>query len=227
MTPPLTPEELEALRQITTPTVCNAIETFGVRPRNEGFMDSAIACRFPELGPMVGYAVTARIRASKIDGTEVRHHQIWADFEKTPKPWVVVIEDLDYPNPVGSYWGEVNASAYRALGAVGCVTNGGVRDLPEARRLGFHFFSSCVLVSHAYVHVVEAGGPVRVGGLTVRPGDLLHGDEHGVNSIPLEIARGLPNAARRIDEAEHRLIDYAQSKECTREGLETMYGEVD
>ncbi|HSP55920.1 MAG TPA: RraA family protein, partial [Dehalococcoidia bacterium] len=91
----------------------------------------------------------------------------------------------------------------------------------------FHFFSSCVLVSHAYVHVVEAGGPVRVGGLTVRPGDLLHGDEHGVTIIPLEIARELPGTARRIDEAEHRLIDYAQSKECTREGLETMYGEVD
>src|SRR5574341_1983893 len=140
------PEELEALRRITTPTVCNAIETFGVRPRGEGFMDSTITCRFPELGPMVGYAVTAKIRASRPPDTEVTYDRVWAEFDRSPKPWVVVIEDLDYPNPVGSYWGEVNASTYRALGAVGCVTNGGVRDLPEVRRLGFHFFSSCVLV---------------------------------------------------------------------------------
>ncbi len=227
MTASLTPEELDALRRITTPTVCNAIETFAVRPQSEGFMDGAIVCRFPELGAMVGYAVTARIRASRPPGDKVAHQRVWAEFEKTPKPWVVVIEDLDYPSPVGSYWGEVNASVYRALGAIGCVTDGGVRDLPEARRLGFHFFSSCVLVSHAYVHIVDAGEPVSVGGLAVRPGDLLHGDEHGVTSIPPEIARGVPAAARRIEDAERRLIDYAQSTECTREGLETIYGKVD
>ena len=134
---------------------------------------------------MVGYAVTARIRASEQPADEVSYPKVWEEFAKTPKPWVIVIEDLDYPNPVGSYWGEVNASTYAALGAVGTVTNGGVRDLPEVRATGFHFFSSCLLVSHAYVHVVEAGTPVTVGGLTVHPGDLLHGDEHGVTSIPL------------------------------------------
>ena len=85
---------------------------------------------------------------------------------------MVVIEDLDYPNPAGSFWGEVNASVYKALGAAGTITNGGVRDLPEVRPTGFHFFSCCVLVSHAYVHVVDCGVPVTVGGLTVRPGDL-------------------------------------------------------
>ncbi len=224
---PLTPEELNALRAITTPTVCNAIETFRVRPRNEGFMDSTITCRFPELGPVVGYAVTARIRASRRPSDEVAPARVWDEFAKVPKPWLVVIEDLDYPNPVGSYWGEVNASVYKALGAAGTVTNGGVRDLPEVRPTGFHFFSSCVLASHAYVHVDECGGPVSVGGLTVNPGDLLHGDEHGVTSIPIEIARDLPKAAAAIERAERRLIDYARSPAFTVEGLLDMYRRVD
>ena len=93
---------------------------------------------------------------------------MWAEFERVPKPWLVVIEDLDYPNPVGSFWGEVNASVYKALGAVGTITNGGVRDLPEVRATGFQFFSSSVLVSHAYDHIVEYGGPVVVGAVSVR-----------------------------------------------------------
>jgi 4-hydroxy-4-methyl-2-oxoglutarate aldolase len=229
MSEPLTAEQLQVLRKFSTPTIANAIETFNVRPRNAGFMDHSIACRFPELGAMVGYAVTAKIRASRPpeSGEEIAHSKVWAEFLKTPKPWVVVIEDLDAPNPVGSYWGEVNGATYAALGAVGVVTNGGVRDLPEVRRTGFHFFSAAVLVSHAYVHVVEVGGPVMVGGLTVKPGDLLHGDEHGVTSVPIEIAEKLPDACRAIETAERRLIEYARSGKATVEALAKIYGEVD
>ncbi|MEX1195081.1 MAG: RraA family protein [Dehalococcoidia bacterium] len=177
MSEPLNAEEIAALRAFSTPTVCNAVETFNVRPWSEGFMDGTIGCRFPELGPMVGYAVTAKMRAASKPQTQVPFGEVWDEFEKTQRPWVVVVEDLDRPKPVGSFWGEVNASVYKRLGAVGCVTNGGVRDLGDVRPHGFHFFSSCLLVSHAYLHVVEAGTPVSVGGLTVRPGDLLHGDE--------------------------------------------------
>jgi 4-hydroxy-4-methyl-2-oxoglutarate aldolase len=227
MTEPLNAEELAALQAITTPTVCNAIETFEVRLRNEGFMDSTIECRFPELGAMVGYAVTVTIRASVPPEREVLVPNVWAEMDKVPKPWIVVVDDLDYPRPVGSYWGEVNASVYKALGSVGTVTNGGVRDLPEVRATGFHFFSSCVLASHAYVHVVEAGAPVTIGGLTVHPGDLLHGDEHGVTNIPLEIARELPKAARDLEARERKLIDYARSGEFKRETLAEQYRRVD
>jgi len=227
MIDPLTPAELAALRAITTPTVCNAIETFDVRPRNEGFMDSTVQCRFSELGVMAGYSVTLKIKASEPPEHEIPPPQVWAEMEKTPRPWVVVVEDLDYPRPIGSFWGEVNGSVYRALGAVGTVTNGGVRDLPEVRATGFHFFSSCVLASHAYVHVVKVGGAVTVGGLTVRPGDLLHGDEHGVTGIPLEIARDLPAAARDLEARERNLIDYARSDAFTKEGLAERYGRVD
>ncbi len=227
MSEPLSSDELEALRAITTPTVSNAIETFHLRPRNEGFMDSTIVCRFPELGAMVGYAVTIKIAARDRPSKAMAAPEVWSECAKVPRPWVVVVEDLDYPDPIGSYWGEVNGSVYKALGAVGTVTNGGVRDLPEVRETGFHFFSSCVLVSHAYVHVAEVGTPVTVGGLVVRPGDVLHGDEHGVINIPFENARQLPDAARRIDAAERRLIDHARSGSATAKTLADIYGRVD
>jgi regulator of RNase E activity RraA len=223
----LTPAELDALRGITTPTISNAIEAFRVRPRNEGFMDSTIVCRFPELGTMLGYAATIKIRANEKPDEALSAPETWARLAEVPKPWVVVVEDLDYPHPVGSYWGEVNGSVYKALGAVGTVTNGGVRDLPEVRATGFHFFSSCVLVSHAYIHVVEAGVPVDVGGLAVRPGDLLHGDEHGVINIPLEIARDVPGVAEELEEREQRLIRFARSSDFTVEGLGDFYKRAD
>lgn len=226
MTDVLSAAELEALRAYSTPTICNAIETFGVRPRTDGFMDPSIVCRFPELAPIAGYAVTARIRAGEPAEREVPYRDVWRSFAATPKPWIVVIEDLDL-HPIGSYWGEVNASTYRALGAVGCITNGGVRDLPEVRPLGFHFFSAHVLVSHAYVHVVEAGGEVRVGGLTVCPGDLLHADQHGVTNIPLSIAREVAVAAAKVERAERDVIAYAQGGNIDVETLAKKYGSVD
>lgn len=223
MADPLTPEELDALRGITSPTIANAIETFDTRPRNEGFMDSTVRCIFPELSAMVGYAVTGKIAAREKPQEGPRPWEMWTAMASVPKPWIVVIEDLDYPQPIGSYWGEVNGSIYMGLGAIGTVTNGGVRDLDEVRATGFHFFASCLLVSHAYVHLVEVATPVNVGGLTVRPGDLLHGDQHGVTSVPVEIARELPQAAERIEQMERRIIDYARSPECSAEGLRRIF----
>jgi regulator of RNase E activity RraA len=223
MKEPLTEQELDALRKITTPTVANAIETFDVRSRSEGFMDSSVRCMFPELGTMLGYAVTAKIRARERSDKALAPWAMWEEMEKAPRPRVVVIEDLD-EEPVGSFWGEVNGSIYKGLGGVGVVTNGGVRDLPEVRATGFHFFASCVLVSHAYIHLVEVGTPVSIGGLTVAPGDLLHGDEHGVINIPLAIARDIPAAAARVDAYERRIIDYARSPDVSIDGLRKLFG---
>ncbi len=222
MTEPLTQEELEALRRITSPTVCNAIETFQIRPRNEGFMDGTIRCCFPELGVMVGYAATAKISAREPPQTPLPAWEMWEALEKVPEPRVVVIEDLDHPRPIGSFWGEVNGSIFKGLGCVGVATNGGVRDLDEVRATGFHFFASCVLVSHAYVHLVEVGRPVAVGGLAVSPGDLLHGDQHGVTSIPAEIAREVPRAAAEVEVRERRIIDFARSPQCSADGLRRL-----
>ena len=225
MTGRLTADELQALRSITTPTIANAIETFKVRSRSEGFMDTTVRCIFPELGATIGYAVTAKITARERSEKALAPWAMWAALEQVPAPRIVVIEDLDYPTPVGSYWGEVNGSIYKGLGCAGVVTNGGVRDLDEVRATGFQFFASCVLVSHAYVHLVEVGTPVRVGGLEVRQGDLLHGDQHGVISVPLDIAQEIPKAAERIEAYERRIIDFARSPECSAEGLRKLFGQ--
>lgn len=218
MAAPLLPTEIEALRRITTPTMSNAIETFNVRPRNEGFMDSSIRCILPELGVMVGYAYTLTIRAGRPEASP-SPLEVWEAALQVPAPRVVVVQDLDVPNPIGSYWGEVNGNTYKALGCAGAVTNGGVRDLDEVRRLGFHFFASCVLVSHAYDHVVDFGKPVQVGGVTVKSGDLIHADQHGVLLVPPEIARDLPKAAADFEANERRIISFCQSPEFSPQKL--------
>ena len=224
---PLDFKVLLDIKRFDTPTVSNAIETFNVRPRNQGFMRPEIRCIFPEFSPMVGYAVTGRIRAAQAPpkGVSYTKRSDWWDFiVSIPQPRVIVLEDLDDPPGVGSFWGEVNGSIHRALGCAGAVTNGCVRDLKEVREMGFHFFAQHVAVSHAYVHMVEFGQPVTVGGLTVKPGDLLHGDLHGVHSIPLEIAPKIPDAVAKIVANERRTIDYCHSPEFTLEGLKKLTG---
>ena len=223
MSEPLTTDELDALRRITTPTIANAIETFKLASRNEGFMDASIRCCFPELGAVAGYAVTAKIAARQPSDAALRPWELWQLVERSPKPSLLVIEDLD-DEPAGSFWGEVNGSIYKGLGAAGTITNGGVRDLDEVRATGFHFFASCVLVSHAYIHLVEAGVPVNVGGLVVHTGDLLHADQHGVISIPHEIARDIPKAAEAVEQRERVIIDFARSSDCSVEGLRKLFG---
>ncbi|NWF93560.1 MAG: RraA family protein [Syntrophaceae bacterium] len=215
-------EELELLRRWPTCAISNGIELFNIRPRNEGFMLPEIKCVFPELGPMIGYAVTAVISAESPEGRRVQAPDWWEMILKIPEPRVAVIHDIDRP-VIGSFWGEVNANIHRALGCIGTVTDGSVRDLDEVSEIGFHFFSSCVSVSHAYVHLVEIGIPVKVGGVVVRPGDLLMGDKHGVISIPLEIARDVPRAAQLVEDWERPVINYCKSKEFTLEGLKDRY----
>jgi regulator of RNase E activity RraA len=215
-------EDLEALRRWPTCAISNGVELFNIRPRNEGFMLPEIKCIFPELGPMIGYAVTAVISADSAEGRRIPPPDWWEVLRKIPEPRVVVIHDLDRP-VIGSFWGEVNANIHKALGCVGTVTDGSVRDLDEVQEAGFHFFSSCVTVSHAYVHLVDVGIPVKVGGLVVRPGDLIMGDQHGVISIPLDIARDVPRAAQLVEDWERRVINFCKSKEFTVEGLKERF----
>lgn len=215
-------EELESLRRWSTCAISNGIELFNIRPRNEGYMLHEMKCLFPELGAMIGYAVTAVISADSPEGRRIQPSDWWEMILKIPEPRVVVIHDIDHP-VVGSFWGEVNANIHRALGCIGTVTDGSVRDLDEVREMGFHFFSSCVTVSHAYVHLVEIGIPVKVGGLVVKSGDLILGDKHGVISIPLEIARDVPRAAQLVEDWERPVINYCKSKDFTIEGLKERY----
>jgi 4-hydroxy-4-methyl-2-oxoglutarate aldolase len=225
VTAPLDHDVLRMLQTIPTPAIANGIEVFDIRPRSEGFMSAEIACILPSLGTMVGYAATAKIRAADkpAEGVAVPRRQMWEHILSIPGPRVVVIEDLDDP-PVGSFWGEVNANIHRALGCVGTVTNGGVRDLDEVEALGFHFFAGQVQVSHAYVHVVEVGTPVNVGGLTVEPGQLLHGDKHGICEIPLEIADRLYDGVKQVEERERKIIEVCQRPGFTLDKLNGLYG---
>lgn len=222
MTQYLDQKELKTIRGWSTCSISNGIELFNIRPRNEGFMLPEIKCVFPELGNMIGYAVTAVISADSPAGRRIEPPVWWEEILKIPGPRIAVIHDLDRP-VVGSFWGEVNASIHKALGCVGAVTDGSVRDLEEVRKAGFHFFSSCVSVSHAYVHLVEVGIPIKVGGLTVKPGDLIFGDQHGVLSIPLEIARDVSRAAQLVEDWERPVIDYCKSEPFTIEGLKERY----
>ncbi len=221
---PIDPELLETLRKIPTCSIANAIETFDYQPRNVGFMGPEIKSVFPKMGQMAGYAVTAKIVA---DAPPSGHMNVarteWVDaIMEVPAPRVLVLEDLDWPNPIGSFWGEVQANLHRALGAVGTVTNGGVRDLDEMQEVGFFAFASCVLVSHAYVHITDVGTPVKVGGLEVRPGDIMQGDQHGVIKTPRDLAAELPAAVKRVEDGERELIGYANSAGFTPEGLKAM-----
>ena len=219
---PLKPEELEALRKWPTCALSNAIEAFNFRPRNVGFMGPEIKCQFPDLPIMAGYAVTGVIAADSSEGRRVSPFEWWEYISKIPAPRVVVLHDLD-KQPIGSFWGEVNANIHKALGCVGAVTDGSVRDLEEVRKTGFHFFSSCVSVSHAYVHLVEVGVPIKVGGLTVKPGDLIFGDQHGVLSIPQEIAKDVSHAAQLVEDWERPVIDTCKSKPFSIEKLKERY----
>jgi regulator of RNase E activity RraA len=214
--------ELGEISRWSTCSISNAIELFNIRPRNEGFMLPEIQCRFPEVGNMIGYAVTAVISAESPGGRRIEPPVWWEEILKIPEPRIVVIHDLDRP-VIGSFWGEVNASIHKALGCVGAVTDGSVRDLDEVRKAEFHFFSSCVSVSHAYVHLVEVGVPVKVGGLTVKPGDLIFGDQHGVLSIPFEVARDASRAAQLVEDWERPVIDTCKSKPFSIEGLKDRY----
>ena len=220
----LPPEQLESLRRIQSCAISNAIETFDIRPRNEGFMSPRIKCMFPKMGNMIGYAVTAVVTAdsSPSDHMNVSRAERFDEVLKVPEPRVVVIKDMDYPNPVGSFWGEVQSNIHKALGCVGTVTGGGVRDLDEMQQVGFHAFASEVLVSHAYVHLVDIGVPVTVGGLLVKPGDLIMGDKHGVIGIPEQIAADIPAAAQRVEDREREIIDLCRSADFTVEKLKAV-----
>jgi regulator of RNase E activity RraA len=216
---------IEALRKISSPSVANAIETFKVRPRNQGQMSSEIRALFPEMGPLVGYAVTAVIRAEPepLEGHRASTYGWWDYVLSIPAPRVVVVHDLDEPRGQGAQWGEVQANIHRALGCAGVVTDGSVRDLDEVRALGFQFAAAHVSVSHAYVHMVDFGLPVKLGGLWVKPGDLVHADQHGVVTIPPAIADRIPEAVAKVEADERKIIEVCKAKDFSVVRLKDLY----
>ena len=186
---------LAFLRRTDTCSVSNAIETLHVRMCNEGFVQGDTHCLFPDLPPVAGYAVTGTIRsaAPPISGhCYYQRPDWWRYVADRPGPKIMVIQDLDHVPGTGALFGEIHAEIGRALGCVGYLTNGIVRDLGPLQALGFPCFARGAGVSHSYAHIVEFGMPVDIGGLKIAPGDLLHGDLNGIHSIPFSIADQLP-----------------------------------
>jgi 4-hydroxy-4-methyl-2-oxoglutarate aldolase len=218
------PIDLTRLTQFDTPTICNTIELFEVRPRNDGYMDGRIRACFPEMPPIAGYAATATMRCAfpKRDGDvyTALDEQV-ARFAELPGPPIVVYQDLDDPC-VAATFGEIMCLTYQAFGAAGLITSGAARDLDQVRRIGFPAFSNGAICSHGYSHIVDIHRAVRVGGVTVQAADLIHADCNGVTTIPLEIAADIADAAVEYVKAESLVLDYLKAGKA--EG--TAFGEA-
>ena len=224
---PLSPEILTELARYDTPTICNVIELCGYRSYCSGFLNHTIRAIYPELPPVVGYAVTATFRSAQPAAPDERPIGMpdqLARFESIPGPRIVVIQDLDDP-PVGAVYGEVMTSGYKAFGCVGLVTNGFARDILQVRAMNFPCFASGVSVSHGYSRILSVNEPVTVGGVRIQPGDLLHGDANGVTTIPIEIAERVAKACAEFVAAEDLVISTARQPGVTLEKYREAFAE--
>ncbi len=213
---PLAVMDLDELWKFDTCTMANAIETFNVRLRNTGFTAGSVHCRFPDSPPMVGYAVTARLRSGDPPIAGPAFHdreEFWNSIVSIPAPRVLVLEDMDTPPGRGAFVGDMHAAILKALGCVGYVTNGAVRELPAVKGMGLQMFSGNVAVSHAYAHIFDIGARVTIDRMEVRPGDLLHGDRHGVVNVPKDVAAQIPAVAAQLQAGEKKVIELCRSGE--------------
>jgi regulator of RNase E activity RraA len=218
----LNEDEFRSLKALDSCAVANAIERFHVQLRNEGHTVDELTCRFPEMPPVLGYAMTLTVRsgAPPTKGKVFFENTDWWNvLLAVPSPRILVIQDVDRTPGVGALVGDVHAAILQSLGCVGVVTNGAVRDLSRVKPLGFQMFSGSLSVSHAYSHLVRIGGAVQIGGLEISPGDLLHGDCHGIVRVPKELASRIPATATALRQKEEEIIAYCQSPAFTIEGL--------
>jgi regulator of RNase E activity RraA len=211
----LTPVQLERLQGLSSCVVASAIEHCNVRLPNTGFSNASIRCIFEDLPPVAGYAATARIRTATppMEGGRYSYARTdwWEHVLSVPAPRILVIEDTDEKPGLGAFVGEVHAYILRSLQCAGLATNGAVRDLREVRAAGLQMFAANVSPSHAYAHVYDFGGPVTVAGLQVRPGDFLHGDLHGIQTVPLDVVDQILSAAGHILEKRRNLAELCRS----------------
>lgn len=219
----LAEDEIALLRQISSPTIANAIETLNIRPREAGVTNTGIRCLFPEFGAMVGYACTATILSGQPAPARrlTSRTAYWEYTRQAAAPHVTVVQDLSEA-PGGAYWGEVNANIHLTLGSIGVLTNGAVRDLEEVEATGFHLFAGGVSVSHGYAHLEDFNRPVKVFGMLVSPGDLIHADRHGAVVIPNDLAHEVVAAARAIESGERRIISLCRSSNFSIDELDRL-----
>jgi regulator of RNase E activity RraA len=207
--------QADFLRSIDTPTVCNLIEMVAPERRGHGYTVQHLHCPFPELPPMVGFAKTATMRAQdRVPLGEAGYMNKRLDYldyiAAAPQPSIVVIQDIDEIVGYGAFWGEVQTNIHKALGCLGTITNGSVRDIPQVAP-GFQMLAGSISPSHAFVHVVDYGLNVNIHGMAVRSGELIHADRHGAVVVPVETIDGMKAAAPKLAAKEAQIIEAAKS----------------
>jgi regulator of RNase E activity RraA len=211
----LSKTQTEFLQSIDTPTVCNLLEIVAPERRGHGYTVRHLHCAFPDLPPMVGFAKTVTMRAQdKVPLAEAGYMAKRLDYldyiAAAPQPGIAVIQDLDDIAGYGAFWGEVQSNVHKALGCLGTITNGSIRDIPMIPP-GFQMLAGSLSPSHAYVHVEDFGVPVNIHGMAVRSGDLIHADRHGAVVVPLETIDAMPAALTGLSAKEAKIINAAKS----------------
>jgi regulator of RNase E activity RraA len=221
----LSESQFAFLRSIDTPTVCNLLEIVVPERRGAGYTTSHLHCPFPDLPPMVGFAktVTMRARDKVSGGSYMQKRMDYLDYvAAAPLPGIAVIEDLDDPAGYGAFWGEVQTNVHKALGCLGTITNGSVRDIPQVAE-GFQMLAGSIGPSHAYVHVEDFGIPVTIHGMTVKSGDLIHADRHGAVIVPVNTVDPMKAALNGLLEQEARIISAARIPGVTVEAIKAAF----
>ena len=212
---------IEYLKTVDTPTLSNAIEVLDIRPRESGFTPLQVRCLFPELGRLCGYAVTAQVetvtRMAPLDRGIFT--ELYRATEASPKPAVIAFQEVGgYPD-YAAHCGEVMATFFTRLGAVGLVSDCGVRDIPEVRAMGFRYFARGAVASHASFRIAKVGVPIQICGLVVQPGDVLHGDENGLLLIPDQARAGLAEAVEKVRSGEGKLMGWVRGADFSLDKL--------
>lgn len=217
----LSREQIERLQSIDSPTIANAIEPFKVRDRTMGFTGLDIRCLFPDLGTMLGYAVTAIVDTTTAGAPPagIGFLRLWEALHDSPKPAVLVFQDAGPRRSHSAHFGEMMCTTAVRLGAIGLVCSGGVRDLNEVMALGFHYFAPGAVVSHGLPRCLDVNVPVTIDGLRIEPGDLLHGDLNGLVLIPEDIADQVADEADRVRDVERQRLEFIQGPNFSIEAL--------
>ena len=212
---PFTQADLDVLKQWDTPTICNGLELVAPERRAIGFTVEPMVTIEPKLPPIVGLARVGMIRAKEAPRGKVANRLDWYDYvADADLPTIIVLQDLDDRPGYGAWWGEVHSTVHKALGALGCVTNGSYRDI-DAWAPGFQIIGGRVGPSHAHVHMVDFGKPVNVFGMQVGHDDVVHADLHGAVVVPAEAVKKLPAAIELIARREKVILDVCRDPHFT------------
>jgi 4-hydroxy-4-methyl-2-oxoglutarate aldolase len=212
---------IEYLKTVDSPTLSNAIELLKIRPRSEGFVPVEIRQLYPEFGRMTGYAVTAQVET--VTECYPRDLDVFVELYRavgeSPKPAVVVLQEVGGHANYAAHCGEVMATVFKRQGAIGLVSDSAVRDIPEVRAIGLQYFARGAVVSHANFHIVRVGVPVQIHGMPVSTGDILHGDENGLLTVPGGHEQEIADAVDCVRTRERKLMDWVRSEHFNLEGF--------